>query len=393
MAYSPEPQNNPEKSRHSSMLNLSANDTVRPAKIEARLVPVADFDRLIAGFDGVVLEMTALFAMHRWPDTTLYPWIFQADGTPVAAALVMLKSLPLGLGRLAVVKWGPILRDACGPDREHIYRSALQHLQANYGDASGSMLSVMPHAEAEPPLRAAEHLAETGFKAGSQLLFPARYLVKVRLSDAEQRKSFAQKWRYHLNKSEKEGLVFEVADTGQFPRFARLYEAMTDRKKFPDFSAYDTLHHHMDWDVPALRPQLFFVTLNREDIAGAVIFTAGRTAVYLYGATNDKALPLRAGYFMHARIIAWLRDNSRAEWYDLGGTDGFQGLHQFKKGMAGTAGRIVNVPPICNYAGSLRGRIVGNAAYAARDAFQKLRKFKNNLATSDTAKPDQERPA
>jgi hypothetical protein len=41
----------------------------------------------------------------------------------------------------------------------------------------------------------------------------------------------------------------------------------------------------------------------------------------------------------------------------------------------------------------LRGRFVGNAAYAARDAIQKLRKFKNNLATSDAAKPDQERPA
>ena len=28
-------------------------------------------------------------------------------------------------------------------------------------------------------------------------------------------------------------------------------------------------------------------------------FKAGDRAVYLYGATNDKALPLRAGYFMH----------------------------------------------------------------------------------------------
>ena len=37
-------------------------------------------------------------------------------------------------------------------------------------------------------------------------------------------------------------------------------------------------------------------------------------------------------------------------WYDLGGTDGFQGLHQFKKGMVGDAGVITPVPPVANYA-------------------------------------------
>jgi hypothetical protein len=57
-------------------------------------------------------------------------------------------------------------------------------------------------------------------------------------------------------------------------------------------------------------------------VAGAIIITAGDRAVYLYGATNDRALPLRAGYFLHWYVIRWLRDNTRANWYDLGGTDG-----------------------------------------------------------------------
>ena len=54
------------------------------------------------------------------------------------------------------------------------------------------------------------------------------------------------------------------------------------------------------------------------------VFKAGDTAVYLFGATNDAALPLRAGYFMHWRIIGWLRESTNARWYDLGGTDGQQ---------------------------------------------------------------------
>ncbi len=73
----------------------------------------------------------------------------------------------------------------------------------------------------------------------------------------------------------------------------------------------------------------------------------------MFGATNDKALPLRAGYFLHWNIIRWLRDHTMAKWYDLGGTDGFHGLHQFKKGMVGSAGVIHPVPPVANYAGAL----------------------------------------
>ncbi len=374
------------------MLMENLHASAMPVALQAQAIDIEAFDAHIADFDGAVLEMTALFSQNRWPDTDLHPWLYFLDGEAVAAALVMVKHMPLKLGKLAVVKWGPILASATNPNRQSIYQQAVAHLQAQYGQASGSMLSVMAHAESDPPLEAEKHLKEAGFKPHSRLLFPARYVVKVRLPDADQRKSFAQKWRYHLNKSEKEGLVFEVAGADQYPRFAKLYEAMTDRKKFPDFSAYDTLHYLMDWKVEALKPQLFFVTQNGEDVAGAVIFKAGRTAVYMYGATNDRALPLRAGYFMHARIISWLRDNTRTEWYDLGGTDGFHGLHQFKKGMVGTAGRIADVPPIGNFAGNLRGYLLGTFAYSARDTVQKFRRYARELLTRNSAKPDQGTP-
>jgi hypothetical protein len=165
---------------------------------------------------------------------------------------------------------------------------------------------------------------------------------------------------------------------------------MLDRKKFADHSAYATLAGLMAMANDALRPELFFVRHDGEVIAGAVIFKAGDRAVYLYGATNDRALPLRAGYFMHWHIIRWLRDNTRARWYDLGGTDGFLGLHQFKKGMVGTRGVIQPVPPVANYAAHAWPRFVGNAAFAARDTLQKLRRDIDRLR-ADRAKPDQRR--
>src|SRR5690606_18070049 len=151
-------------------------------------------------------------------------------------------------------------------------------------------------------------------------------------------------------RSEKAGLTFEPGGADRLPEFEALYEAMVDRKRFKDYSAHDTVPALMAMQNAQLRPELFFVRHEDAVIAGAIIFKAGNRAVYLYGATSSDALPLRAGYFMHWHIIRWLRDNTRASWYDLGGSDGFQGLHQFKKGMVGSAGVIHASPPAGNYA-------------------------------------------
>ncbi len=108
-------------------------------------------------------------------------------------------------------------------------------------------------------------------------------------------------------------------------------------------------------------------------MAGAVIFTRGDTACYLYGATDDAALGLRAGYFLHWHVIRWLRDHTRATYYDLGGTDGFAGLHQFKNGMVGEAGYINPLPPVMNHATHRRAYAIGTAAYKAREVMTRGR--------------------
>ena len=349
-----------------------------------------EWDEIVSGFDGVCQEMTAVFAKKRWPEVSLEPVLMLNQGKPVAGALVMIQKLPLGLAKLAVVKWGPAVKDEASEQCKVIYGQAIDLLIAEYADKRGMMLSVMARAPRCKNAECIEFLKWRGFKSGSGLLFPNRYMVKLQLDDAALRKSFHQKWRYHLNKSQKEGLTFERATPDQLPSFDRLYHAMTDRKKFPDYSAYDTIPELLASKTEALRPELFFVRKDDEIIAGALIFAAGRTAAYLYGATADAALPLRAGYFMQWNIIRWLRDNTNAKYYDLGGTDGFQGLHQFKKGLVGSEGIISPVPPIANYASNPVAKIVGTAAYAARDGLQQTKRFINWMR-NDMARPDQER--
>ena len=362
---------------HADNAGRRAGRTVGAAtpRLETRIIDGAEWDRTIAGFDEVCQEQMHAFAVTRWPSVKQEPMLFLLDGEVVGGALIMVQPLPLGLARIAVSKWAPMLKDASRPDAEAIHAGMAEAMVAEYANGRGQMLSVLPRASIDTVNREYERLVARGFKRGSELGFPDRYIVNLRLTDEAQRKSFHQTWRRQLNKSEKAGLTFEHAGPDRIADFETLYTAMTDRKQFSDHSAYETVPALMNVEVPELRPELFFVRHEGELVAGALIFKAGDRAVYLYGATNDKALPLRAGYFMHWHIIRWLRDNTRATWYDLGGTDGFQGLHQFKKGMVGDAGVIRPVPPVANYASRKLAYLLGTGAFVARDALYAVRRI------------------
>ena len=363
---------------------------VTAARLETRIVGGSEWDHTIAGFDAVCQEQMHTFAVTRWPTVVQEPMLFLQNGEVVGGALVMVQKLPLGLGKIAVAKWAPMLKDASRPDADAIHAGMIEAMIADYADTRGQMLSVLPRASVTETNHEFERLVARGFKRGSVLGFPNRYIVNLRLSDEEQRKSFQQTWRRQLNKSEKAGLSFEHAPPEAVGDFEALYNAMTDRKQFTDHSAYETVPALMNIDVPALRPEVFYVRHEGELVGGALIFKAGDRAVYLYGATNDKALPLRAGYFMHWHIIRWLRDNTTATWYDLGGTDGFQGLHQFKKGMVGDAGVIQPVPPVANYASKPLAYLLGAGAFWGRDTYHALRRKIDGWRNSKTL-PTQKR--
>jgi hypothetical protein len=375
----------------SDQLSRSAPQIAAPRNaVTTQIVTPQLWDRTIAQFDEVCQEQLYSFAKTRWPGVQHEPMLFWRGGEVVGGSLMMIQPFPLKLGALAISKWGPMLAKTDHPQGLEIYQGMVDALVAEYAVKRKLMLSILPRASLSPFNAEYDQLVHRGFSPGSELGFPNRYIVNLRLSDAEQRKSFAQKWRYHLNKSEKAGLSFEYAPASRMGEFDALYEKMLDRKKFADHSAYETLPALMAMDNDTLRPELFFVRHLDEVIAGAVIFKAGDRAVYLYGATNDRALPLRAGYFMHWNIIRWLRDNTPARWYDLGGTDGFHGLHQFKKGMVGEAGVIQPVPRVANYASHWWPRFIGNSAFTARDTAQKLLREIDWLR-KDRAKPDQKR--
>lgn len=340
--------------------------------LDHRIIDGAEWDRMVASFDGVCQEQLVTYAKVRWPGVELEPVLFSENGMVLGGALVMLQWLPLGLATIALVKWGPFLADSQAADAGVTMERIIDTMIAEYADRRGMMVSIMPKVEAGDN-RMASVLAGRGFNPGVGVKYPLRYVVDVTLGDEARMAAFGQKWRYNLRKSLKAGLHFEKGTPEEAGRFMALYQAMSERKLFPDHSGIATLDALMAMPQGTARPELFFVRHGEKTVAGAVIFTAGDTACYLYGATDDAALDLRAGYFLHWHIIGWLRDNTGASLYDLGGTDGFAGLHQFKSGMVGEAGHISPLPPVMNHATHWRAYAVGTAAYKAREILTRSR--------------------
>lgn len=351
-----------------------------------RRVSPAEWEATIGDFAGVAQEQLHTFAHARWPGVALEPVLFSASGGElIGGCLVMLQRLPLGLATIAVAKWGPFLRSNEG-DVLGRYGAMVDALVDHYARDRRMMLSLLPLPALGPRNEEFELLLARGFRRGTQLAYPDRYIVNLGLSEEAQRRSFSQNWRRQLAKAEKAGLAFLHATPDRLPEFTAIYNRMVDRKGFADRSAYhETIGPLMAMSSDSLRPELFFVSEAGEVIAGAIIFKAGDRAVYLYGATTDRALPLRAGYFLHWHIIAWLKVNTRARWYDLGGTDGFAGLHQFKVGMVGDAGFVSPIPPSANYAAYRLPRLAGEFAFAAREMLHKFRNWRQQRAGTDAS--------
>lgn len=315
-----------------------------------QLVAPELWDRTVAQFDDICREQLEVFAKAHRPGAQYDPVLFWLGGELVGGVLMAIEPLPLRLGRRAMAASGPMQPRSDRPDRTEVYRAMIDALVAEYAVKRGFLFSVQPRAAVCAFNAEYDHLVHRGFSPGREREPTEHYLVDLGLSDDERRVSLVPTWRSELRSSERAGLSFEEAPASRFAEFAALRERMPEGERPDHHSGYDAMPALLALDNERLRPELFFVRHLGEVIAGAIVFKAGDRAVYLHGASSDKALPLRAGYFMQWNIIRWLRDRTTARWYDLGGAGGSSGLRQFKAGLVGEAGAIQPAPPAASYA-------------------------------------------
>ncbi|MCA1299339.1 lipid II:glycine glycyltransferase FemX [Stappia indica] len=344
---------------------------------EVRVADVApeEWDRMVLGFDDVLQEQVQSFNEVRRAPDKLRRLAVYADGELTGAALVRLVKVPMLGCTISSLRWGPLWRRTGRPATPATMDLVLRALTDQLCRREKGFLMIMPRPDPDMEAVPGAVLQRLGFQSMPPLSNPLRYFARVDHGPEALRANFSQKWRYNLKKAEAAGLETELVEgEAGMNEILGLYHEMLARKKFVDYSPIDTLAHRLANPLEILRPRMFVTRKDGVPVAMAVVDCCGDTASFLYGATADEALPLRAGYALQWAVLCHLSRQPAIRWYALGGGGSATcPLHQFKRGLVGKVGVILHeLPPHFLAEGSC-AKIVGRLAMSGRALRDRVR--------------------
>jgi hypothetical protein len=311
------------------------------AAVRVERIHADGWDRLLAGFDDASYDQCARFALNRWGAGRLCCLAVSDRGTLIGGACFPVVRLPVMGAGYAFLKFGPVWRRHGQSADIATFRRVMSGIAEYYLRPRRIAATVVlrPHPEWLPAEAAA--LTEMGFGI-RPMADPRRYLVRIE-PHALHLAGLSQKWRYNLKKAQKSGVtVREEPLADAFGIFRDLHSRMVQRKAFADTDPVNVLPELGAELAPDLRPRLFLARAGERPVAAAVVAICGDVAYYVFGASDAAALPLHAGYLLQRTIVDRLRELD-AHWYDLGGEAGEAGLRQFKSGLVGQNGTIVDM--------------------------------------------------
>ncbi len=294
-----------------------------------------------------------------------------SGGVPIGGATVVTFKFPLLRRGVSFIKHGPVWRRG-GDSNFEDYSLVVEQLIAEYGRNQGNAIIIVPRPSPDTLDAELGCLTNLGFTVGGINRDPNRYIVNASLAEEEQLRSVGQKWRYNLRKGLKRQLEVVVAsDIKHFNAFRKLHAEMVSRKSFVNndpLAALPLLNAAPD----SLRPVYFMLKSDGEPVAGAVVIICGDLAFYVFGASSKSALSLNAGYVLQWSILKHLRDR-KVRWYDLGGEAGSGGLQQFKTGLTGKSGVVLNTPGELRYSVDAGAEMAYRTISAIRDGVRRVR--------------------
>lgn len=340
-------------------------------RIALKTLSAEEWHRVLQSFSDSRIEQTLAYANLRAPRSTIRHLVLSEDSLPVAAAQIVARRVPLAGTWIMFVKNGPFWRPRTSEPQQARLNAILTALHERLVQEEGAILRVMPAADPLAPDLLIDSMGALGF-ARTTIASPNRYYVDLALSEPELRASLKGKWRYNLRRAERHGMNVRLSDgTAAMRDFVQMHRSMQRRKSFAE--SFDVAMLPQLAELPAaLRPRLLVCEIDGGPVAAAVISISGDTAVYLFGAMNQRGAELDAGYVLHWQVLEWLKTTA-CRWYDLGGDCGDPGLRQFKSGLVGKMGRVVSMPGYFDAARTTGKALMGRAAFGLRDTAVAIR--------------------
>ena len=257
-----------------------------------------------------------------------------------AAAQVLIRALPYGVGRLAYVPRGPALDYT----DDSLLRDTLEALRRLAAERRVMSLKI------EPDLREGEGLAarlETlGLQAASPVQMRSTIWVDLTASEEQMLARQKQKTRYNIRLAARKGVTVRHGSADDVDRWYGMYAATSERDVFTIHS----LDYYRDvMRILGTRDMASLLLAEHEGdlLAGIIVFSFGHTAQYMYGASSNEKRNLMAPYLVQWEGMRWAKARG-ARTYDLWGIpdvleedEDLWGVYRHKRGYGGEIVRYV----------------------------------------------------
>jgi lipid II:glycine glycyltransferase (peptidoglycan interpeptide bridge formation enzyme) len=314
----------------------------------------AEWDAFVASHPhGSILQTTnwaRLKSNFGWQSNRV--WLKQ-DGRLVAGAQVLVRSAALGLMKVAYVPHGPLVDWS---DEEQVNVTLNQIDFAAYKLGAG-MLKMEPQLwRSEMPPEQWEALCkrEECLPNSDTIQPPRTILIDLRPSEEEILAAMKSKTRYNIRLSEKKGVTVRQGTAEDIPIFNRLMLTTGQRN---EFGVHEPLYYKTAYDLfGGKEATMFIAEYEGTPLAAIMIFTLGKQAAYLYGASSNEERQRMPTYAVQWAAIRWAKEQG-CTTYDLWGVpdepeetleaqfmernEGLWGVYRFKRGFGGEVVRTV----------------------------------------------------
>jgi len=279
------------------------------------------------------IYQTWSYGSVRWGKNNLHHIIVRNNNKIVAAVQLAVKRIPLLNIGVVYTYLGPMWKTDNNDDLE-AFDEIIENIKSEY--SKNYLVRIVPMIINENQ-NIINSLEKHGYVRSSSKIPYRTFILDLKPSLDEIRKSFKQKWRNQLNAAEKNNLMVYDGDSNEYYTiFLKLQKEMLDRKKYVpgvDYNEFGQIQNSID---VSQKMKIFICEKDGEPISVAVVSAIGKMGIYLLGATGEKGLKFKGSYLIQWKILQWLKDK-QCEWYDLGGINPEvnPGVFLFKSGLAG----------------------------------------------------------